>query len=69
MAAPKKCPNCFQPVSKDNDGCLLHDLVQVARERGNVSERKLRAIHANADADALWNRLGPIVDDIEEGNI
>jgi hypothetical protein len=63
------CPNCMRPVARSNDGCLLHDLIQVARERGNVTERKLRQLHAKADADALWERLGPIVDDLEDGNL
>jgi hypothetical protein len=62
------CPNCLMFVALPNEGCLLHDLIQVARERANHPERKLRQLHAKCDVDALWNRLGPIVDDLEDGN-
>lgn len=61
------CPNCTAPVSKPNAGCLLHDLIQVARDRATISEPKLRELHASVDTDALWNRLGNIVDDLEAG--
>jgi hypothetical protein len=61
------CQNCSKPVAEEHLGCLLHDLIQVARERGNTPERKLRKIHSNVDADGLWNTLGRIVDDLERG--
>lgn len=61
------CPNCSTPVSESNEGCLLHDLVQVAREREDMSESKLRRLHATVDVDRLWYDLGRIVDDIMEG--
>jgi hypothetical protein len=67
MAKKLICQNCGKPVSEQNPGCLLHDLVQVLRERGEHSERKVRQIHASVDADALWNRLGPVVDEIGDG--
>lgn len=61
------CPNCTKPVAKSNDGCVLHDLIQVSRERGTMAEPKLRKLHASVDVDAFWNRVGCIVDDLEEG--
>jgi hypothetical protein len=50
-----------------DSGCALALLIGVARDRGNVTAAKLRGIHARVDADALWERLGPIVDDLERG--
>ena len=32
-----------------------------------MSERRLRKLHAGTDADALWKRLGPIIDGLEDG--
>lgn len=61
------CENCRKPVAQSNDGCLLHDLIQVARERGNLSERKLRKLHSKVNTDGLWNHLGALVDRLEDG--
>ena len=68
-----RCPNCGEPVSKPStgeiqvDGCVLHALIGVVRDRGNVSERKLRKMHSQVDVDHLWDRVGRIVDDLEAG--
>jgi hypothetical protein len=40
--------------------CLISD-------RGNLTEKEVRAIHASVDADALWNDLIEIVDKLEGG--
>lgn len=67
MAKSPACPNCTVPVARSNEGCLLHDLIQVARDREDTPERKLRKLHATCDVDALWNHLGALVDDLQEG--
>jgi hypothetical protein len=68
MSTRPVCPNCTEPVAKHpENGCVLATFIETIRGRGTVSERKLRKLHAECDADALWNRLGPIVDDLEEG--
>lgn len=68
MAKKLRCPNCDRHVANHpEDGCVLAALIQVIRDRGEMSERRLRTLHASTDADALWNRLGRVVDDLEEG--
>lgn len=62
------CPNCSSPVAKHpENGCVLGALVQVVRDRGSVPERRLRKLHAEVNTDALWNDLGRVIDDLEEG--
>ena len=62
------CPNCLLPVDgHPENGCVLATFIQVIRERGNLSEKQLRELHHNTDVKALWSRLGPILDDLEEG--
>lgn len=65
-----KCPNCLSsPVAnRPENGCILAALIQVARERGDMSEAALRKLHANANVDALWNDVGAIVDKLETGD-
>lgn len=65
----RPCPNCCTSTVENHpqDGCVLNNLVQVLREREVMSEKKLRQLHANVDADAFWNDVGRIVDDLEEG--
>lgn len=68
MSTTRKCPNCGEPVVKHPDnGCVLNSLMRVVRDRGDTSDRRVRDIHAKCDVDALWNRLGEIVDDLESG--
>ena len=62
------CPNCLLPVDgHPENGCVLAAFIQAIRERGNLSEEQLRELHHNTSVDALWSRLGPILDDLEEG--
>lgn len=61
------CPNCTKPITRSNEGCVLHDLIQVVRERGTVTERKLRNIHVAVDANKFWDVVGKIVDSLEYG--
>jgi hypothetical protein len=71
------CPNCGSSFPEDEDGngglaslshansgCVLGALVGVVVERETCpipSDEKV----ANLDADVLWDRLGPIIDDLE----
>ncbi len=62
------CPNCNSPVrDHQENGCVLAALTTVLRDRGEHSARKLQSLHANCDADALWNDVGRIVDKLGEG--
>jgi hypothetical protein len=67
MAKKLLCPNCGSPVAKPNEGCVLHDLIQVVRERGNTPEKKLRKLHAGVHADFFWDHAGELADKLEEG--
>lgn len=67
MSKAKQCPNCTKPVGHEEDGCVLASLFAIVRDRGNTPKRKIKTLWANADVDALWSTLGPIVDDLEEG--
>lgn len=62
-----RCPNCGEPVSRANEGCVLHDIIELVRDRGNVPERKLRKMHSQVDVDAFWDHVGKIVDRLEDG--
>lgn len=61
------CPNCTEPVSKPHKGCLLHDLINVVRERGNTPEARLRKLHATVYVENFWDDVGRIVDYLEDG--
>jgi hypothetical protein len=61
------CPNCSKPVARPNEGCVLHDLIQVLRERGEIPERRLRKLHADVDADGFWNDIARIIDRLQDG--
>ena len=68
MSIYRACPNCSCDVEKHPDnGCVLNALIGVVRDRGNVSDLALQDLHAQCSVDSLWGRLGPIVDDLEEG--
>lgn len=65
----RRCPNCVAPVVQHpENGCVLAAFVQVIRERGTMTERALRKLHADTDADALWSVVGRTIDDLEDGN-
>lgn len=62
------CPNCSCPVkTHPRNDCVLAAFVGILRDRGNLSEEKLRAIHCKADMHVFWDDLGPILDRLEEG--
>lgn len=63
-----ECPNCGCLV-EDHPGnrCVLNAFIGIIRDRGNLSEDKLLALHHNACFDVLWDDLSPILDRLEEG--
>jgi len=68
MSKKRLCPNCANPVANHpHNGCVLNALVHVVRDRGHHSEERLRQLHATCDVDALWERIGPIIDNLEDG--
>lgn len=66
----RPCPNCCDSSVEDHldNGCVLNALIVVLRDREAMSEKKLRNLHANCDADAFWEDVGHIIDDLEYGN-
>lgn len=68
MGKKLKCPNCGGYVANHpEDGCILGAMIQAVRDRDVMPERRLRALHASTNVDRLWDRIGPILDDLEEG--
>lgn len=64
----KTCPNCTSPVvDHPENGCVLAALIQCIRDRGSKTPKQVTKLHEKCDADALWNRVGPIVDMLEAG--
>ena len=62
------CPNCNDPiVGHAENGCVLAALMGVLSDRGGHTDKQMRKLWANVDTDALWNRLGVIVDELGEG--
>lgn len=62
------CPNCAHPIENHpENGCVLKALIGVLRNRGEYEEIYLNEIHANTDVDALWQKIGRIIDDLGEG--
>lgn len=62
-----QCPNCLRLLPHRHNGCALHVVAQVARERGNVSKVMLDRFLASCDVDAFWDDLGRVVDRFEAG--
>ena len=68
MAKRLRCPNCTRNiVGHEPNGCVLEALMSVLRDRGGHTDKQMRKLWANVDVDALWNAIGPIVDDLGEG--
>lgn len=62
------CPNCGSPVANHpQNGCVLNALIRVIRDRGTVTESRLRKIHAAVNVDYLWDKVGNLIDQIEWG--
>jgi hypothetical protein len=57
------------PVSNHpENGCVLAALIGVIRDRGDLSERRIRYLHANCDADLFWDAVGSVIDRLESGD-
>ena len=68
MSTEQECPNCGEPKWPHPDsGCVLAALITVIDERGGTSQKRLKHLLYNANIDALWDRLGPVIDDLERG--
>lgn len=62
------CPNCSHPVAgHPNNGCVLHAFIQLLGDRGNLTPVQLTKLHEVCNVDSLWDRLGPVLDDLEAG--
>lgn len=62
------CPNCNALITgHPRNECALKVLIGIVRDRGNTSEAVLLQLYAKCDVDALWDRLEPIIDDLELG--
>jgi hypothetical protein len=66
---PRLCPNCGQhPVANHPaTGCVLAALIDLIRDRGTKSDMQIYKLHARCNADAMWGRIGPVIDDLEDG--
>jgi len=62
-----RCPNCGEDITAhpDND-CVLNLFIGVLRDRG-MHEAELMRLHRTCDIDALWTDLGPILDNLQDG--
>ena len=63
------CPNCGQYDLRNHpqNACMLSVFDTLLSDRGMSKEqRELRWMHC--DVGALWDDLGPIVDNLENGN-
>jgi hypothetical protein len=69
MPDPIACPNCdiLLAIHPWRGACVLGALIVCIRDREEITEAELRHHHAQCDVDALWDRLGPIIDDLQEG--
>lgn len=61
------CPNCTREIERDRpahlNGCVLGAMLDVIEVRGQLG---LGAVDlAHLDVDGIWDRLGPLVDELE----
>ena len=62
------CPNCGAPVDVHPDtSCVLNALINVLRDREELDESELQALHAECWVDDLWDDLAPIIDRLGAG--
>lgn len=62
------CPNCAEPIAKHGKAdCMLGAFIDLLRDRGNLSEQRLRKIHESTNADLFWDDVGRIVDCLGDG--
>ena len=64
------CPNCCTNpiVDHPENSCVLGAFIQIVRERANLTEEQVLALHRDANADQLWDDIGPIIDRLEAGH-
>jgi hypothetical protein len=66
-----KCPNCSQAFTvrrpHPENGCALAALAGVVADLGNKTPAQVARLIHNADVDALWTDLGPVIDKLEDG--
>lgn len=61
------CPNCgLSVVDHPENECVLGVFIAVLADRG-VPKAALHDLHARCDVDALWESIGPILDDLQDG--
>ena len=64
----KRCPNCDELVNGHPDSdCILRVFANIIRDRGNKTEAEIQRLHADCNADALWDRIGPLLNVFEDG--
>jgi hypothetical protein len=71
----RQCPNCALMVGHEPTGCMVEMVISVLHDRyisedADFNERFLRRLDdmwADMNVDALWQAIGPIVDDVENG--
>jgi predicted RNA-binding Zn-ribbon protein involved in translation (DUF1610 family) len=70
-AKKHKCPNCGKPpVARPRAACVLEALAGVLVDRiatvgGHEAEAVMEWL-AGQDTDGWWNRIGPLVDEMED---
>lgn len=68
VATDDRCPNCNERVGEDAEsGCVLGALIQVIREREEHTEEELLDLQRACDVDALWLKVGKVVDRLGSG--
>ena len=62
------CANCGDEIpGHEENGCVLAALVQVIKDRGFTTSGSLLLMLRDTNVDALWDDLGPIIDQLEAG--
>lgn len=69
-----QCPNCVRSFENEKEGltslahadsgCVLAAIIKIIIERESCPIPSDKAI-SEIDIDWLWNRLGPVIDDLE----
>ena len=64
------CPNCCDTPIKNHpeNGCVLAVFMEVIKSRGTLSKKQQTKIFESCDVGALWDDLGPIIDELEDGS-
>lgn len=67
MSKTKECPNCGGVHTKDDiaDVCILDAILGCVIDRENVTAQEAAKHYHAVDVEALWERVGPVVDWVE----